>query len=419
MRPSMDRNISPHIYALSTITTVLVSYFIFYHWHINSDYFFVPVFGLAVVYTAINIFRQKEYSKQFSTLKNPRLFTLLRRSVARYIVWLVLLYIGYQFYGMVPYYNSVLFKPSVIFFEKLLTIYLIAGLPYFFITLIYKSSRVEDFYDPAIRFIHISKQITYRILRGDKIHSIFRVFRKKYNRKILLNIVMRAYFIPVMVSQITSNTSNAIQLTNTYSSGHELIVLLMLLSSLIWLCDTINASLAYSLESRWLENRTRSIDLTLTGWMVCLCCYPPLNNITSSIFSFAPNVVNNNPNALIYTNITLFYIVKVLQVSLLGLHVYIDLSLGPSVANITYKKLQTRGVYGIVRHPGTVTKLFFWLFISSFYRGFWNFKMLFGQLGWSVIYILRALTEERHLSHHNEYREYKKKVKYRFIPGLF
>jgi protein-S-isoprenylcysteine O-methyltransferase Ste14 len=38
---------------------------------------------------------------------------------------------------------------------------------------------------------------------------------------------------------------------------------------------------------------------------------------------------------------------------------------------------------------------------------------------WAAIYVGRALTEERHLKKYAEYREYMKKVKYRFFPWLF
>ena len=40
-------------------------------------------------------------------------------------------------------------------------------------------------------------------------------------------------------------------------------------------------------------------------------------------------------------------------------------------------------------------------------------------IGWSTIYALRALTEERHLlMGNNGYAEYMQKVRWRFVPGL-
>jgi protein-S-isoprenylcysteine O-methyltransferase Ste14 len=38
---------------------------------------------------------------------------------------------------------------------------------------------------------------------------------------------------------------------------------------------------------------------------------------------------------------------------------------------------------------------------------------------WSLLYFLRAITEERHLGNDPDYREYCKKVRYRFVPGVW
>lgn len=413
----MHNNIvSPHVYALSTIGVATISYIAFSGWHVGREYFFLPIVALALLYAIINMVRNR-FDPCPLPNKPPR-GLLFRKSASRFVVWLSVIFLGYQLYLLTPYYNTPPFKDNTDFFGMLLRLYLFLGLPYFLLTLYFRASSREDFYDPAIRLIHICKQIVFRALRGDSRASIFLVLHKKYNRKVLLTLIMRAYFIPVMVGQVYGNMALTIEMGNQISIDFGFLEVILWLSAFIWLTDTINASVAYCFESRWLENRTRSIDMTLSGWMVCLFCYSPLNQITSYVFPFAPLVVDNNPGSLVYASVTLFYVVKILQISLLALHVYIDLSLGPSVANISFKKLQTRGVYGLVRHPGTITKLTFWLLISSFYKGFWNTKMILGQLGWSVIYVLRALTEERHLKHHKEYQDYMKKVRYRFIPGI-
>lgn len=408
--------VSPHVYALSTISVATISYIAFSRWHVGREYFFLPIVALALLYAFINLVRNR-FDPCPLPNKPPR-DLLFRKSASRFVVWLLVIFLGYQLYLLTPYYNTAPFKENTDFFGTLLRLYLFLGLPYFLLTLYFRASPHEDFYDPAIRLIHICKQIVFRTLRGDSRASIFLVLHKKYNRKVLLTLIMRAYFIPVMVGQVYANMALTIEMGNKISIDYGFLEIILWLSAFIWLTDTINASVAYCFESRWLENRTRSIDMTLSGWMVCLFCYSPLNQITSYVFPFAPLVVDNDPGSLIYASVTLFYVVKTLQIGLLALHVYIDLSLGPSVANISFKKIQTRGVYGLVRHPGTITKLTFWLLISSFYKGFWTTKMILGQLGWTVIYVLRALTEERHLKHHKEYQDYMKKVRYRFIPGI-
>jgi len=121
----------------------------------------------------------------------------------------------------------------------------------------------------------------------------------------------------------------------------------------------------------------------------------------------------------VISNLNLLYAAKILEVFFLCSIVYCDVTLSTSGANITLKKLQTKGLYGIVRHPGYTSKVLMWLARSIIYKKFWTAKYLLGTLGWVTIYTLRAITEERHLKKFAEYRDYCKKVKHRFFPGLF
>lgn len=415
----MNTNISPHLYVFTTFFTAIFSFTLFYQYDLDVNYFFIPIVILAILYGFINFIRQCREPRYFTIQTRFGFMPLLRKSAARYFVWLFFIYTAYQFYQVHPFYSSERFQTNLIFFEKLLDIYIIAGLPYFFLTLIFKSSRIEDYYDPAVRIIHIVKQISQRAWRRHNLTSIFSVFNKRYNRKVLLVFLMRGYFIPVMIIQVYGNLYGAVSLTRTNIDNQDLLSFLFFVSAILWLMDTINASLAYAIESRWLENRSRSIDLTIGGWLVCLACYVPLNMVTSTLFPWAPAVESSNPSDLLYANSGFLYAIKIVEIIVLAAHIYTDVSLGPSVANITLKKLQTRGFYGIVRHPGTVLKLLFFLLQSVFYKKFYQLKFIYGYLMWGMLYVMRALTEERHLSHFEEYREYKKKVKYRFIPKIF
>lgn len=415
----MKNNIAPHVYVLSTLAVVVVSILVLNIFGLNDLYVLTPVLALAVVYSAVNFARQHRGLSIFFVDKKPNYPKLIKKSIARYFVWLIIIATAYLFYSSEPYYSTDTYRMNTVFFEYLLKIYVVAGLPYFFITGIFKASRIEDYYDPAVRLIHMSKQFFVRILRGDNASSVGRVFVNKYNRKVLLNLVMRTYFIPVMVVQIYTNMTYSLLYTSNDFYGFDVLAIMYWITTSLWLMDVINASLSYGIESRWIENRSRSIDMTFSGWAVCLMCYAPLNNVTGELFFFAPNLVTHNTADLVIENIHFLYIAKGVEIFLLACHIYTDVSLGPSIANITLKKLQTRGFYGLVRHPGTTLKLAFWLTQSVIYKGFWNVKVI-GHFGmWAIIYALRALTEERHLSHYEEYRAYRQKVKHRFIPKIF
>ena len=83
--------------------------------------------------------------------------------------------------------------------------------------------------------------------------------------------------------------------------------------------------------------------------------------------------------------------------------------------------------YNIIRHPAYVSKVLLWwigsiAIISELidFNGFGSVILyICSALMWTLIYILRAITEERHLLKDPEYKQYMEKVKYRFIPYVW
>lgn len=413
-----QQNVSPHVYVLATFLSTVGTLTIYNLIGFENQWFLAPIITLAIAYSGINLYRQTKGKSEFSILKQIHWSPLFRKAAVRYVVWLVVIYSAMLLYRNLPLYSTERFQANFLFFSQLFKLYLALGLPYFLITLTIKSSRREDFYDPAVRLLHISKQLALGLVKEEKNKRAYLVLRNKYNRKVLLNLIMRAYFLPIMIIQVLGTTLSNLDLIHNLKSNGQTLSFLYFATTVLWLMDIINATLSYSLESRWLENRSRSIDMTITGWLVCFCCYEPLNQITGYVFPFAPFVATQNPQDLIIPSANFLIVTKIIEVVFLCGHIYSDVSLGPSIANITLKKLQTRGPYGIVRHPGTTTKLSFWLMQSIFYKQFWTLNIIYGYIMWAVIYVSRALTEERHLKKYPEYREYMKKVKYRFFPWL-
>lgn len=408
---------SPHFYVACIVLTVLVGILVFRAVGYHDQFFFMLIIGVAVLWSGFFFLRQLQGQSHFTIDRTTPVDRLFRRALVRYGIWLAVFYGGLTFYESHPYYQA--YERNSQFLNALFDAYLRFGLLYFFLTLKCKASRVEDFYDPAVRLLLIAKTLALAALTARWRRRARSVLRNKTNIKTLLNLVVRGYFIPVMVVQVYTGLRDGVALADTALAGTSLLATLGWMTALLWLADSLSASTGYALESRWMENRSRSVDLTVSGWVICLSCYPPLNQVTGTLFAFGPTVVSSDPAALIIPSLGLLYFLKVLEVIVLSALVYSDLSLGPSGVNITLKKVQARGPYAIVRHPATVCKLTFWWVQSLFYVGFWTPEMVFGHLMWNVIYILRALSEERHLKQFPEYREYMQKVRYRFIPGVF
>lgn len=408
-------HISAHIYVATTLLGTIGAFGAFYQWGYHDQLFFLPIFLVALFWSVILFLRQQEGLSAFYVEHNDSWWRLLRRAIPRYLIWLSIIGFGWVLYTTHMHYRG--YTKSNEFFLLLLGIVLVGGIPYFIVTLRYKASRIEDFYDPAIRILHIIKQLLLSLLHRRYRGRARRVLRNRGNQKVLLNLIMRAYFLPVMVSQVYSGFSNSISYANS-GGWSSLLGFMTWLAAMLWLADALCASVGYCLESRWTESRSRSIDMTSGGWLICLCCYAPLNDVTGTLFPFAPSVVTGQTTHMLFQSELFLITLKSVETFILAALVYSDLSLGPSGVNITLKKVQSSGPYGIVRHPATVCKLSFWWIQSIFYVGFWQWHLILGQLMWNVIYVLRALTEERHLKQYPEYREYMAKVRYRFIPRV-
>ena len=96
-------------------------------------------------------------------------------------------------------------------------------------------------------------------------------------------------------------------------------------------------------------------------------------------------------------------------------------------SNLTNRWIVTKWPYKIVRHPAYIAK--------NLARTIWTipaliiaFKdldiaklllIIFSTIGRFFLYYMRAITEEKHLWQDPEYINYKKKVRYRFIPKIF
>jgi protein-S-isoprenylcysteine O-methyltransferase Ste14 len=186
----------------------------------------------------------------------------------------------------------------------------------------------------------------------------------------------------------------------------------LLFFHLLFIIDVGIASIGYSFGSRWLDNRTKSVDATWSGWIVALLCYPPLNTaFTSQFISY-----QGLPTHQLITGEHALAVVLAVVLLLYVIYVWATVALGFKFSNLTNRGIVSQGPYSIVRHPAYAAKNMAWWVDNTFVLT--NIWATVGMILWNVIYILRALTEERHLGKDKMYDAYCKKVKYKFIPKI-
>lgn len=181
------------------------------------------------------------------------------------------------------------------------------------------------------------------------------------------------------------------------------------LYNIIFFVDCGWALIGYSMESRWLGNKTRSVEPTGVGWIACIFCYPPYNNVLGTYLPLetGPQFVSDPTWLLILRGGVIF---------LFTIYAAATVSFGFKFSNLTNRGVVSRGPYAFVRHPAYLTKCSAWWLEHLPTMTFTKAIFLTGLCG---VYALRAWTEERHLGRDPEYRAYKKKVRAVFIPGWF
>jgi protein-S-isoprenylcysteine O-methyltransferase Ste14 len=180
--------------------------------------------------------------------------------------------------------------------------------------------------------------------------------------------------------------------------------------SIIFSIDTFIFMFCYMFEANFLKNKIVSVDPSPFGWIVALLCYHPFNALGGNYLSWP---ATSYP---ILSNIYLTFVLRILILLLFIFYLFATLSLGTRASNLTNRGIVTHGAYKYIRHPSYISKnLAWWISIIPVI----SVTNILSMICWSFIYFLRAITEERHLIKDSSYKEYCKKVKYRFIPNLF
>jgi len=363
------------------------------------------------------------YNKQYPKEKTKSLFThtslyLLKSSFFRFIALFLPFYIAYFIVHNHFYFiHNNAFNPTVKFFDYFLIIFLILGPPYIFITLKYKNATHYEFNDYAILTIIAIKSFFCLIFCKNTPYTFYKNRRIK---KILLVYFVNFFFLTLMINLFLQEFNGFqkhmhILFSDNYMQKHWYAKArnwYFICFHLLFIIDVGIAMIGYSFASRWLDNRTKSVDMTALGWFVALFCYPPFNQLISNNFIYYHSLSTHE----IITSQIAWSVIFVLLLMAYSVYVWATIAFGFKFSNLTNRGIISHGPYKYVRHPAYISKNIAW-FIDTTYvlTNIWASIAFFI---WSGVYILRALTEERHLNQDKAYLAYKKQVPYKFIPKI-
>jgi protein-S-isoprenylcysteine O-methyltransferase Ste14 len=248
------------------------------------------------------------------------------------------------------------------------------------------------------------------------------------DRVALLSTLLKAFFAPLMVMWFLGLVAAVAGDVMTLAAAPSFAGLrdmfdrfgFWFLMRWVLLIDLATFTMGYLLELPSLDNRIRSVDPTLLGWGVTLMCYPPMNTVTTRIIGSQVVDFPQFESTAVHIGLNL------LMITLMGIFAWASVALGFKASNLTHRGIIDKGPYRFVRHPAYTCKNMAWwigsspIVIAAFQQSFTSGLLSLGSVaGWSMIYFLRAITEEDHLHRvDGEYAAYAAKVRYRFIPGV-
>jgi len=265
--------------------------------------------------------------------------------------------------------------------------------------------------------LNVIKKLTTKIYKYFTAPSVITEKITKREKINILAILVKIFYLPLMLNFFLNNL-HAVKnqfialptLTSLLNINSFNLILFPIIMSIIFTLDTAYFSFGYATESKLLKNKIRSVEPTILGWAAALACYPPFNTlVTGYTYWYASIYITS-------TNILTTFTLRIITIALFLIYLSATFALGTKCSNLTNRGIVTRGPYAIIRHPAYISKvLVWWLVIIPII----SWPAFLSISAWSIIYHIRTVTEERHLSQDPDYLEYKQKVKYKYIPYIY
>lgn len=217
--------------------------------------------------------------------------------------------------------------------------------------------------------------------------------------------LIKGYFLPFM---FTGSTIHLKLLTEKGINISSFGLCYSTVLSLIFSIDICFGAVGYLLTMRVLDAQIRSSEPTLLGWISAIMCYAPIGPLIWNHYLKYEGPLDWQdwlfPHPIIYISWGFAILV------LLAIYTWSTCSFGCRFSNLTNRGIIVDGPYRYVKHPAYLSKNLAWWMISvpfvahaTLLESATACLCLFVT---NLVYIIRALTEERHLMRDPAYVAY-------------
>ncbi len=245
-------------------------------------------------------------------------------------------------------------------------------------------------------------------LAGSLLLRRFGAFDREMFAQYCAGWLMKGFFVPFIISVFMSNIDSTFS-SDLLKGRFGFNAFYNFCFPLSFAVDTAFSTLGYLLTIRVADAHLRSTDLTVSGWLVALICYPPFwPFIYDHFLPYDEHAVFWGPW---FDSVPVIYCIwgSVLIVSF-AVFSWATIVFGLRFSNLTHRGIITRGPYRWCKHPAYVSKIAsYWLIALPFIAETGpadgvRASLMLALL--SLVYYLRARTEERHLSRDPVYVAY-------------
>lgn len=230
-----------------------------------------------------------------------------------------------------------------------------------------------------------------------------RKFVWQEHKALLLKSLVKLLFIPIMAGALFDTTEFLLQFN--WSAKPLVIIAGIFTFGLTF--DLIIATIGYVFASKLLNSDVKSTDPYLSGWLVCLICYPPLLVIYQWIKQQTDNLLWYD---WLSADQPLYWFWAFMITATWITYWSSTASFGWRFSNLTWRGLVNTGPYAYTKHPAYIAKnIYWWMHTVPFWGVATSYELmrnLAGMVFVSTVYYLRAKTEERHLMAFKEYQDY-------------
>lgn len=293
------------------------------------------------------------------------------------------------FYWIFPEYHGKFYDRYYEMLRIILPPWMALTLPYFF----FIDRRMKE---PRDGYWHMGKLVTFQ---WDAIDG-------KVIGQHLLGWLIKGFFLPLMFTYLCNHLDRFLaydfaQLTN-FKFWFDF------LHDFFYFIDVGLVSMGYLLSLRITDTHFRSAEPSMLGWVVALVCYEPFwSMIGRQYLSYETGFTWG---AWLWNTPLLYGIWGAAILALTAIYVWATVIFGARFSNLTHRGIITNGPYRWTKHPAYVAKNLSWWMVSIPFMTQGTpdeaLRHCLLLLALNGIYVLRAKTEEWHLSRDPDYVAY-------------